>query len=241
MGGEWSASRPGHALPPGKDPPPVHIEQEAGWAPKPVWTQNLKEKSSCLCRGSNLDRLVVQPAVRPYSLSYPGSRCRKALKLIRTINMLTHTYHSKVIHRSLFVYPEVFLFVLGLQGRACDRSISHCRTDHTPTHSRYRGHSAELFPYGHISTNRSFTRDALALYHLPCFLHIPAYLLPNLRSIYTLPVNQITYIKPRIVFHFLSLPLPPLLLTVGIKVFGNRKRSITISNITLFRESRGWV
>jgi hypothetical protein len=32
-GGEWSASRPGHALPPGKGPP-VPIVQEAGWAPR---------------------------------------------------------------------------------------------------------------------------------------------------------------------------------------------------------------
>jgi hypothetical protein len=43
-GGEWSGSRPGHALPPGKGPP-VPIVQEAGWAPEPVWTQRLEEKS----------------------------------------------------------------------------------------------------------------------------------------------------------------------------------------------------
>jgi hypothetical protein len=43
-GGEWSATRPGRALPPGKGPP-VHIVQEAGWAPEPVWTQRLEEKS----------------------------------------------------------------------------------------------------------------------------------------------------------------------------------------------------
>jgi hypothetical protein len=43
-GGEWSASRPGRALPPGKGSP-VPIEQEAGWAPKPVWTQRLEENS----------------------------------------------------------------------------------------------------------------------------------------------------------------------------------------------------
>jgi hypothetical protein len=36
-GGEWSASRPGRALTPGKGPP-VPIVQEAGWAPEPVWT-----------------------------------------------------------------------------------------------------------------------------------------------------------------------------------------------------------
>jgi hypothetical protein len=43
--GEWSASRPGRALPPVKGPP-VPIGQEAGWAPEPVWTQRLEEKSS---------------------------------------------------------------------------------------------------------------------------------------------------------------------------------------------------
>jgi hypothetical protein len=44
-GGEWSASRPGSALPPGKEPP-VPTVQEAGWDPEPVWTQRLGEKSS---------------------------------------------------------------------------------------------------------------------------------------------------------------------------------------------------
>jgi hypothetical protein len=43
--GERSASRPGRALPSGKGPP-VPIGQEAGWAPEPVWTQRLEEKSS---------------------------------------------------------------------------------------------------------------------------------------------------------------------------------------------------
>jgi hypothetical protein len=43
-GGEWSASDPGRALSPGKGPP-VPIVQEAGWAPEPVWTQRIEEKS----------------------------------------------------------------------------------------------------------------------------------------------------------------------------------------------------
>jgi hypothetical protein len=43
-GGEWSASRPVSALAPGKGPP-VHIVQDAGWAPGPVWTQSTEEKS----------------------------------------------------------------------------------------------------------------------------------------------------------------------------------------------------
>jgi hypothetical protein len=59
-GGEWSASRPGHALPPRKEPP-VPNEQEAGWAPELVWTQGLEEKSSA----SVGDRTpVVQSVVR---------------------------------------------------------------------------------------------------------------------------------------------------------------------------------
>jgi hypothetical protein len=41
-GGEWSASRPSRALPPGKGPL-MSIVQEAGWAPEPVWKQKLEE------------------------------------------------------------------------------------------------------------------------------------------------------------------------------------------------------
>jgi hypothetical protein len=40
-GGEWSVSRPGRALPPGKGPT-ILIGQEAGWAPEP---QRLEGKS----------------------------------------------------------------------------------------------------------------------------------------------------------------------------------------------------
>jgi hypothetical protein len=43
-GDEWSASRPDRTLLPEKGPP-VPIVQEAGWAPEPVLTQRLEEKS----------------------------------------------------------------------------------------------------------------------------------------------------------------------------------------------------
>jgi hypothetical protein len=65
-GGEWSASRPGRALAPGKGPP-VPFGQEAGWAPEPVWTQRLEETHLRLCWGSNLDRPVIQPVARHYT------------------------------------------------------------------------------------------------------------------------------------------------------------------------------
>jgi hypothetical protein len=44
-GGEWSASQPCCALHQGKGPP-VPIGQKAGWAPEPVPTKKLEEKSS---------------------------------------------------------------------------------------------------------------------------------------------------------------------------------------------------
>jgi hypothetical protein len=72
---EWSASRPGRALPLKKGPErketPVPIGEEAGWASEQVWTQEVRRKIFCLCRGSNLDRPVVQSIARHW-LSYPG-------------------------------------------------------------------------------------------------------------------------------------------------------------------------
>jgi hypothetical protein len=61
-----SASLPCRALAPGKGPPSP-TGQKAGWAPEPVRTQRLEEKSFRLCRGPNLDRPVVQPAPRRYT------------------------------------------------------------------------------------------------------------------------------------------------------------------------------
>jgi hypothetical protein len=61
--GEWSASRPGRALPPGKEPP-VPIVQEAGWASEPVWTQKLEEKSFASIGDWTL---VVQSVVKYYT------------------------------------------------------------------------------------------------------------------------------------------------------------------------------
>jgi hypothetical protein len=64
-GGEWSASRPGRALLPGKGPP-VPIVQEAGCTRAGLDTE-ATGKVLCLCRGSNPDGPVVQPVVRHYT------------------------------------------------------------------------------------------------------------------------------------------------------------------------------
>jgi hypothetical protein len=67
-GGEWSASCSCRTLDPGRGHP-VPIGQEAGRAPEPVWTQRLEEKSFYLCQGSNPNHLVVQSAIRHYTVT----------------------------------------------------------------------------------------------------------------------------------------------------------------------------
>ena len=68
VGGGWSTPRPGR-LTPGKDPVP--IVQEAGWAPRPVWTdaENLAPTGI-----RSPDRLARSESL--YRLSYPGRRLR---------------------------------------------------------------------------------------------------------------------------------------------------------------------
>jgi hypothetical protein len=66
MGVSGQRHSPAALYPPGKGPP-VPIVQEAGWAPEPVWAQKLEEKYFHLCRGSNIDRSVIQPVARHYT------------------------------------------------------------------------------------------------------------------------------------------------------------------------------
>jgi hypothetical protein len=88
-GDEWSASRPGRALPPGKGPP-VPIGQEAGWAPEPVWTQRIEENPL-----PGIDRPVVHSAVRHYTDSAtPAPKTflvlKRFLKKLSCVKILTH-------------------------------------------------------------------------------------------------------------------------------------------------------
>jgi hypothetical protein len=63
MGVSGQHHAPAKLYPRGKEPL-VPIGQEAGWAPEPVWTQRLEEKSSV----SVGDRTpVVQSVVRHYT------------------------------------------------------------------------------------------------------------------------------------------------------------------------------
>jgi len=68
-GGEWSAARPSHTLPPRKDPVP--ILQEARWDPGPVWTGRKSH--------SHQDSIPDRPAHSQslYCLSYPAHKTNK--------------------------------------------------------------------------------------------------------------------------------------------------------------------
>jgi hypothetical protein len=63
--GQWSASRPGRALPTGKGPR-YPLDRRLG-GPQSRSGHMLKEKSFCLCRGSKPDRPVVQAVARHYT------------------------------------------------------------------------------------------------------------------------------------------------------------------------------
>jgi hypothetical protein len=69
----------------------VPIVQEAGWAPEPVWTQRIEEKSFHLCRGSNLDRPVVQSVARHYTdWATPAPSTQKKISLDMEHELSTH-------------------------------------------------------------------------------------------------------------------------------------------------------
>jgi hypothetical protein len=97
--GEWSASRPGRALPQGKGPP-VPTVQEAGWTPELVWTQRIEEKPSA----SVGDRTpVVQSVVRHYTdWATPAPRYEQYLKA-EVGCMGLRTYQRGRYHTSLIV------------------------------------------------------------------------------------------------------------------------------------------
>jgi hypothetical protein len=91
-GGEWSASRPGRALAPGKEPP-VPTVQEAGWAPEAVWTQRLEDKSSVPVGDRTPAKLLLTAANSNSVFTSDGRKHRG------------HSSTSRVTHSTLALYP----------------------------------------------------------------------------------------------------------------------------------------
>jgi hypothetical protein len=118
-GGEWSASCPGRAIAPGKGPP-VPIIQEAGWAPEPVWSQRLEEKSFRPCRGSNPERPLVQHVTRHYS-DWATRLTKVRLVMVKMCNYSTSRTLLRGMHLCLKV--NTFKPVTNLYKIICSRFI----------------------------------------------------------------------------------------------------------------------
>jgi hypothetical protein len=100
-GCEWPASRPGRALPPGKEPP-VPIVQEAGLAPGPVWTHRLEEKSLA----SAVDRTSIARSSSPQ----PDTILTELPRLHTHTYTHTHTHTHTYIHTYIYTNQLSFGF-----------------------------------------------------------------------------------------------------------------------------------
>jgi hypothetical protein len=83
---EWSASRPGRTLGPGKGSP-LLIVQESGLAPEPVWTQSLEQKSFLSLQGIEPGLPSRRARSQTILTEPPGSLSAVLLKK----NLHTHT------------------------------------------------------------------------------------------------------------------------------------------------------
>jgi hypothetical protein len=115
-GGEWSASRPGRALPPGP------IRQEVVWAPESVWTQELEEKSSA----SVGDRTpVVQSVVSHYTdWATPPQKVGTQLLLLEKlfyndmiISLLRSARGRRFVSYFLIICKNFWSCVSGFKGQ----------------------------------------------------------------------------------------------------------------------------
>jgi hypothetical protein len=120
-GGEWSASRPGRALPPGNRPP-VPIGQEARWAPELAWKQRLEVQPSA----SVGDRTpVVQSVVRHYI------GWATLTRMLHVINTEVNVSFSAIIRASSRTMlrrsdEDVATVSFGLSGRSWAEADTQC-------------------------------------------------------------------------------------------------------------------
>jgi hypothetical protein len=106
-------SRPGRALASGKGPP-VPIVQEAGWAPTARLDTEAREKSFRLCRGSNLNRPVVQLIARHYTnLATRLMFRRLCFTLLCVLHTLSSMRKKHLMDTSMSV---MFFTTMGTKG-----------------------------------------------------------------------------------------------------------------------------
>jgi hypothetical protein len=146
--GEWSASRPGRSLPPGKGPL-VLIGQGLG-GPQSRSGHRLEEKSFRLSQGSNLDRPVVRSVVRHYTdwatlAPVPTTGCEEFNKRYVEIPFEAWSFPISVLVMVLYVLWCIYK-VGSVSANNLYSTFSYVRNyslDTSPTSDHF-----EVFPSG---------------------------------------------------------------------------------------------
>jgi hypothetical protein len=107
MSGQLHA--PASLYPRGKDPPPGNHWIEGWVGPKIGLTQTLEEKFCCLCRGSNLDRPVVQSVFRPSLVMLTTFYIQFLIPCFHF-----HIWHACNVGRRIYSVPPFFEMLLFL-------------------------------------------------------------------------------------------------------------------------------
>jgi hypothetical protein len=120
---------PAALYPRGKDPRYPFV-QEAGWAPVPVWTQRLQEKSFASAGDRNL---VIQSVVRhfadwatpaPYMIRYFIMYIKAGNKCLQMTGMHTDTFFQ--LANEPFIYLFIYLVEFSTHENVCPCHLFFC-------------------------------------------------------------------------------------------------------------------
>jgi hypothetical protein len=173
-GGEWSASRPGHALPPGKEPP-VLIVQEAGWTPESVWTQRLEEKSFASAGDRTPFARLFSSSQTLYWLSTPAPSSRLIYNSRHILTGITwKTKRGKVCNRYRITVTSVKKWWMEL-----------CRIQEESGSSSCVSEACSKAPRSYLRRVKVFSR----FMRLSFFRQVPR-MFPKAGQYHILPINS---------------------------------------------------
>jgi hypothetical protein len=121
--GEWSASRPGRALLPGKGHP-VPIGQEVWVGLRAGLDTEHRGKILCPCRGSKPDRPVAHPVVRHYT--------DWATRLLLTWVVLTKSSHTCILSPFSHTNSSINTWISFSLWNQVSQPYKHEDTRHRP-------------------------------------------------------------------------------------------------------------
>jgi hypothetical protein len=138
-------SRPGRALAPGKGPP-VSTVQEAGWAPEPVWTQRIEEKSFAPAG----DRTPIARSSIYYFtyIQFSGAEVAQSAQCLTTdwTTGVRSPAEAKDVSSSLCVQTCPASYLMGTMGHfPGSKAWPGSEADHSPSSSAEIENEQELY------------------------------------------------------------------------------------------------